>query len=79
MDKDCCVLMSTLVRWLVLSKIVSKQELPTQVARVDAPPWLPANTRAAACARLKVPPLKNVSLGMTVTLPLRTMLVEGAR
>jgi len=77
MDKDCCELMSTVVR--PFSKIASKQELPTQVARVNAPPWLPANTRAAACARLKVRPLKNVSLGMTVTLPLRTMLVEGAR
>ena len=79
MDKDCCVLISTLVRWLVLSNMESKQELPTHVARVDAVPRLPANTRAAVCARLNVRPLKNVSLGMTVTLPLRMILMGGAR
>ncbi len=48
--------------------------VPTQVARVAEFALLPAKRRAAVCERLNVWPLKNVALGTTVMLPLRTML-----
>ena len=79
MFNDCLELVSTLVRELDWSKNESKQVLPMHVARVDEAVLLPAKTRAAACERLNVRPLKKVVLGTTVMLPLRTMLFEGGK